>query len=130
MIGIRRFWRGAFLSSAFLTGVLLVAPATAHAAGALAVGACRAYGYSYDFGDISAARRAALANCAGQSCKVVTTLRRNCTALATDTSKACGAVGWAVRPRLGAAQNEALKLCYQRGGKDCVIRAFVCDGKG
>jgi len=125
MIGIRQFWR-----SAILMCVLLVAPATAHAAGALAVGTCRAYGYSYDFGDITAARRAALANCSGQNCKVVTTMRRNCAALANDASKACGVNGWAVRPRLGAAQNEALKLCYQRGGKDCVIRAFVCDGKG
>lgn len=125
MIGIRQFWRGAILM-----GVLLAAPGAAQAAGALAVGACRAYGYSYDFGDITAARRAALANCSGKNCKVVTTIRRNCAALANDASKACGVVGWAVRPRLGAAQNEALKLCYQRGGKDCVIRAFVCDGKG
>lgn len=125
MTGIRQFWRGAFLM-----GTLLVAPVTAQAAGALAVGACSAYGYSYDFGDMSEARRSALANCAGKNCKVVTTIRRNCAALAIDAKKSCGAHGWAARPRLGAAQNEALKLCYQHGGKDCVIRAFVCDGKG
>lgn len=125
MSGIRQYWHGAFLMI-----VLLAAPVTAQAAGALAVGACRAYGYSYDFGDITAARRAALGNCSGRNCKVVTTIRRNCAALANDASKSCGVNGWAVRSRLGAAQNEALKLCYQRGGKDCVIRAFVCDGRG
>ena len=32
--------------------------------------------------------------------------------------------------RLGPAQNTALKQCYSNGGKDCVIRAFVCDAKG
>jgi hypothetical protein len=126
MTGIRQLCRGVIVVAMFLLGV----SATAQASGALAVGACRAYGYSYDFSDISAARRAALANCAGQNCKVVTTIRRNCAALVADVGKACGVVGWAVRPRLGAAQNEALKTCYQRGGKDCVIRAFVCDGKG
>lgn len=126
MIGIRQIGRGAFAAAM----LWLAAAAPVQAAGALAVGSCKAHGFAYDFGDISAARRGALANCSGQNCKVVTTLRRNCAAFSTDTSKACGPNGWAVAPRLGAAQNAALKQCYQRGGKDCVIRAFVCDGKG
>ena len=32
--------------------------------------------------------------------------------------------------RLGEAQNSALRHCYEYGGKDCVIRAWVCDAKG
>jgi hypothetical protein len=32
--------------------------------------------------------------------------------------------------RLGQAQNTALRYCYRNGGKDCVIRAWVCDSKG
>ena len=34
------------------------------------------------------------------------------------------------RVRLGAAQNTALQFCYKYGGKDCVIRAWICDAKG
>ena len=34
-----------------------------------------------------------------------------------------------MRRELGAAQNTALKHCYKYGGKDCVIRAWICDGK-
>jgi len=42
----------------------------------------------------------------------------------------CGSYGFAAASRLGPAQNTALKQCYSNGGKDCVIRAFVCDAKG
>ena len=53
-----------------------------------------------------------------------------CAALAIDGHNACGAFGYASAPRLGQAQNTALQYCYRNGGKDCVIRAWVCDGKG
>ena len=42
----------------------------------------------------------------------------------------CGSYGFAAASRLGPAQNTALRQCYSNGGRDCVIRAFVCDGKG
>ena len=42
---------------------------------------------------------------------------------------ACAAYGYANAPKLGQAQNTALQHCYKYGGKDCVIRAFICDGK-
>ena len=42
----------------------------------------------------------------------------------------CGPNGYANASRLGVAQNTALKHCYKYGGKDCVIRAWICDGKG
>ena len=57
-------------------------------------------------------------------------LRRGCAALAVDGTNPCGAQGWGKGPRLGGAQNAALKSCYERGGKDCVIRTFLCDAKG
>ena len=41
----------------------------------------------------------------------------------------CGAYGFAAA-RLGPAQNVALRQCHQNGGKDCMIRAFVCDAEG
>ena len=60
--------------------------------------------------------------------KVVTT-NKGCVALAVDGHKPCGPNGYANAPKLGQAQNTALQHCYKYGGKDCVIRAFICDGK-
>jgi hypothetical protein len=42
----------------------------------------------------------------------------------------CGPRGSGQASQLGDAQNSALRQCYRGGGKDCVIRTFVCDGKG
>jgi hypothetical protein len=107
----------------------LNAPA-GHAAGAMAVGQCAAYGYAADYSSADAARVAAQGKCVGRDCKVVMTLKRSCAALAIDGRKPCGAHGYASARKLGEAENVALKSCYQYGGKDCVIRAFACDTKG
>ncbi len=109
-------------------GALIANVAVAHAAGALAVGECGAYGFAYDFSREAAANRAALSKCAG-GCKVVP-VSRACGAVAIDGKNACRAHGYAVAARLGQAQNLALRQCYQFGGKDCVIRAWACDAKG
>jgi hypothetical protein len=102
---------------------------TARAAGALAIGNCGAYGLAYDFAEAEQASAAALHQCSGE-CKVAASMRGNCAALSIDLRNACGAFGYAAAPRLGQAQNTALRYCYRNGGKDCVIRAFVCDAKG
>ncbi len=121
---------GRLLAAAICAAIQIVlVPVAAHAAGALAVGSCGAYGFAYDFGQEQAARTAALRKCTGD-CKVVTAMKRNCAALAVDGKNVCGAYGFAAASRLGPAQNNALRQCYQYGGKDCVIRAFVCDAKG
>jgi len=99
------------------------------AAGAIAIGACAAYGYAYDFPTVAAAKEAALQKCDG-TCKQVVTTRKGCVAFAVDGRKPCGPHGFASAPRLGAAQNAALRHCYKYGGKDCMIRAWICDGKG
>ncbi|HVX98444.1 MAG TPA: DUF4189 domain-containing protein [Pseudorhodoplanes sp.] len=101
----------------------------AAAAGALAVGACGAYGEAHDFPNAAAARAAALRQCRGRDCRIVASLRGNCAAFAIDLPNPCGASGHASGPHLGKAQNAALRSCYGRGGKDCVIRVFVCDGR-
>ena len=100
----------------------------ANAAGALAVGSCAAYGYAYDYPSSQAAQEAALKKC-GDACKEVVTTDKGCVAFAVDGHKPCGPHGFANATRLGAAQNTALKYCYRYGGKDCVIRAWICDGK-
>jgi Domain of unknown function (DUF4189) len=103
---------------------------TARAAGALAVGTCGAYGESFDFHSMVQARQNALAKCTGRTCRVVAVVRRGCAALAVDFTNGCGAHGWGKAPKLGRAQNVALKSCYRDGGKECVIRTFFCDAKG
>jgi hypothetical protein len=124
MTGFCRAWAGAVAAACVLVGSIAIG----HAAGALAVGACGAYGFAYDFSRETAASRAALGKCAG-GCKVVP-VSRACGAIAIDGKNACRAHGYAVATRLGEAQNMALQQCYQYGGKDCVIRAWACDAKG
>jgi hypothetical protein len=112
------------------TTLVLVTFATAKAAGALAVGSCGAYGQAYDYPSMADAEQSAMAQCQGGECKVVAMIKRGCSALAIDGINPCGAKGWASGPKLGRAQNEALRSCYKSGGKDCMIRTFLCDAKG
>ena len=98
------------------------------AAGSLAIGTCGAYGYAFDHAQPATAHAAAKSKCTGD-CKTVE-VRKHCAALAVDVQNACGPFGYAVSKRLGAAQNEALSHCYKHGGKDCMIRAWLCDVKG
>jgi hypothetical protein len=121
---------GRALARALIAACLVSMPlAIAQAAGALAIGACGAYGFAFDFAADPVARNAALRKCEGD-CKVVAALSRNCAAFAIDMRNACGFHGHATASRLGPAQNQALRQCYLNGGKDCVVRAFVCDAKG
>jgi hypothetical protein len=114
-----------------VTGLLLLAgPQISHSAGAIAVGHCAAYGYSYDYHRAAEARSAALGKCTGPDCKVVATIQKSCVAFAIDMRNSCGPHGYAVAARLGQAENSAVKTCYKYGGKDCVIRAWACDAKG
>jgi hypothetical protein len=123
MIGLSR---SSALAAA--TGCILIAAiAAAHAAGALAVGACGAYGYGYDFHKVADAR---MKKCSGSTCKIVGDIRRGCAALAVDAKHPCGSFGWAVNSHLGKAENASLRRCYEFGGRDCVVRAWACDEKG
>jgi hypothetical protein len=111
-------------------GISLLGIAAVDAAGAMAVGACAAYGYAFDYANADAARAAAQDKCIGANCKVVLMLRRSCGAFAIDGRRPCGPHGYASARRLGQAENTALQTCYKYGGRDCVIRAFACDVKG
>lgn len=109
--------------------MMIAVQAPAGAAGALAVGKCGAYGSAIDFGAMPAARSNAMRKCEGK-CQVVASVRKSCAALAVDGRNACRAQGWAAGKSLGRTQNEALRHCYRFGGRDCVIRAFLCDATG
>jgi hypothetical protein len=110
--------------------LMLVAVSTARAAGALAIGACGAFGEAYDFRTVDEARKSALAKCQSDTYRVVSVTTRGCAAFAVDFTNACGAHDWGKAPKLGRSQNEVLRSCYKDGGKECVIRTFFCDAKG
>jgi len=112
------------------TTLMVVTLTKARAAGVIAAGACGAYGQAYDAPSLKVARENALAKCTAADCKVVAQVKQGCSAYAVDGTNPCGPSGWASGPRLGKVQNDALKACYKAGGKDCVIRTFLCDAKG
>jgi hypothetical protein len=119
----------AALGVAAAFGWLSVGMVASQAAGALAIGSCAAYGYAYDYSSSKEAEAAALAKCSG-ACKQVVVTKKGCVAFAVDGRKPCGPHGFANAPKLGAAQNTALRHCYKHGGRDCMVRAWICDAKG
>ncbi|HWV51264.1 DUF4189 domain-containing protein [Pseudorhodoplanes sp.] len=121
-----RALRAAFCAATFLTTTILVhAPASAH--GALAIGACGAYGFSRGYAATSQAEKEALSRCSGKNCKIVASVRGTCMAFSVELANPCGAYGYATGEGLARTQNRALRECSRNGGKDCVIRAFACD---
>ena len=116
-----------FALAAVLTGAAL---GSAEAAGALAVGACGAYGYGFDYKRVEDARIAALGKCTGSNCKVVGVVRKGCAAMAVDAKNPCVSFGWAIDSHLGKAENASMRRCAEFGGHDCVVRAWACDEKG
>ena len=104
--------------------------ASAKAAGALAVGACAAYGYAYDYPSSEAAQTAAHREMRRHKLQRGRHHREGlrCALRSTAISPAAR-TAMPMRRKLGPAQNTALQYCYKFGGKDCVIRAWICDGK-
>jgi Domain of unknown function (DUF4189) len=132
---IARFLGGGAFMTCFgraLTGViaaaslLIGATAVGKAAGALAIGACGAYGFAYDYAQEPPRRpRSASARAAARSSRCGGPAAQSPSTPAMPAAP----TGYAVAARLGQAQNAALRHCYQYGGKDCVIRAWACDAK-
>ena len=108
--------------------VMLVAVNTARAAGALAIGACGAFGEAYDFRTVDEARTSALAKCQNDTCRVVTVAKHGCAAFAVDFTNPCGP--WLGQGTEARQPERSLASCYKDGGKECVIRTFFCDAKG
>jgi hypothetical protein len=121
--------RGVALALA-TAGFFAAAISAAQAAGALAVGACGAYGYGFDYVREEEARAAAISKCSGGNCRVVGVVRKGCAAMAVDAKNPCGSYGWAINSHLGRAENLSMRRCFEFGGRDCVVRAWACDEKG
>jgi len=124
------FGTGRFAIAAAAACAVMATIGAAEAAGALAVGACGAYGYGFDYTNVTDARTAAMSKCSGGNCKIVGTVRRGCAAMAVDAKNPCGSFGWAINSHLGKAENASMRRCFEFGGRDCVVRAWACDEKG
>ncbi len=98
---------------AAVAALILIAAFTApaEAAGALSVGKCGAYGHAFDFRNARAAMDAAQKQCKGD-CRTIP-MKRACAALSVDMANPCGAHGYAVAPRISAAQNSAIAQLLQ-----------------
>jgi hypothetical protein len=86
------------------TALMLAVVSTAQAAGALAVASCDAFGEAFDFASVAGARQNALAKCQAENCRVVTTVRRGCTAFAVHLTIFVGRTAGARRPSSAAAR--------------------------
>ena len=111
-------------------GLLTTTIGAAEAAGAFAVGVCGAFGYGFDFRNVTEARVAAIKKCTGATCKLIGDMRKGCAAIAVDAKNPCGSFGWAIESHLGRAENTSMRRCSEFGGRECVVRAWACDEKG
>jgi hypothetical protein len=112
-----------------LASILLLEPASADAAGAIAIGQCGRLGYTYGYPSMAAAQAQALARCTNdgdQTCHVVVSIRGTCAAFAISGS--CGASGWASAASRGVAQQLAINWCIREGGTECAVTRWICDG--
>ena len=113
---------------AALIGFLGASAATAEARGALAIGACGAWGGAWNYDTDNGAQNRALNECRGRNCRVVTTFSGMCAAFAYDRKGDCGAIGWATRPTREEAEAAATQECVGAQGRECYIRGQFCDG--
>src|SRR5260221_11360718 len=102
--------------AAAVLGMLSVALAPSHGAGALAIGKCAAYGYAYDYPSIAAAETAARAKCTDGSCNQVVAAQKGCAAFAVDGHRPCGPNGYANASRRGAERSAQVLLQVRRQG--------------
>ena len=119
------------LPAAVVAAALLYSANRADAAGALAIGTCDRFGYSYNHANPGLAQARALVECAKNGdnrCRVVVNTRHNCGAFALDASNRCGARGWGVAPNRRRAERIAIEQCYNYGGRNCRVQGWTCDG--
>lgn len=129
------------------TVAVLVCAGKARADGALAIGLPSdvaeqgfASGYSYNAGNIAAARETALEYChkaptndrTRALCSIVETYTRKCVAVAMDPKPGTPGVGWSVAENKLTAESEALARCAATAGagrrEACKVSNSNCDG--
>ena len=114
----------------FGCGMLMTNVHTQSLVGALAIdgGQGSRYGWAINYDTVQQARQRALSECGG-GCSVVLTFDR-CAAYAADQESGSTAYGWAESyDSSQSAQQRALGECRSRGGSQCIVRAWGCNGR-
>jgi len=96
------------------------------AEGAIAAARDGQVGLSYNYPGRRSAEERAFEEC-GRGCRLLTTFRRTCAAVATGER---GGYGWATRENLRRAEEAALESCHAEGGRRCRVAARGCDERG
>jgi hypothetical protein len=120
-----------FSAAAVIAIAMLYSVTGVFAAGALAIGTCDRFGYSYNHPNPGLAQARALTECASNGdnrCRVVVNTRNNCGAFAIDASNRCGARGWGRAPNRRRAERIAVDQCFKYGGSNCRVQGWTCDG--
>jgi hypothetical protein len=102
---------------------LLGSRADAGIYGALAIGKCDQYGYSWNQ-TTYVAQKAALKAC-GNDCRIAATISTACAAFAISPD--CAAQGWAWA-NAPVAEYLAKEQCSNNGGANCQVVRSVCSG--
>jgi hypothetical protein len=135
------------MSLATIIAAVTLCAGAARADGALAVGLPSdvakqgfASGYSYNAGNLDAARKTALEYChraptnqrARSLCSIVETFSHRCVAVAMDPKAGTPGVGWSVAESRSTAESEALARCAATAGDGrrdaCKVADSNCDG--
>jgi hypothetical protein len=114
---------------ALAVGVLVTVVSAASAFGAIAMSECGRWGYSYGYGNKSDAWARAIRECGQRDCKIAVSVNNACGAVAMDSTKRCGPKGFGAAATRAQAERIALDYCGRYGGRNCTLRAWVCDGR-
>ena len=106
--------------------VATLAPSSAGADGAVAASREGRVGLSYNYRSQGAADERALEEC-GRGCRIISTFRRTCAAVATGERSG---YGWATHENLRRAEESAVENCHREGGQRCRVASRGCDGRG
>lgn len=111
------------------TMLMACGASTSFAAGALAIDHNQGsqHGFSYGYAQMEDAEQRALEEC-GSNCQVVVRFNRGCAAYATDQSAGSTLYGWAIKDSEASAQQRAIFECTSRGGRQCIVRVWACEG--
>jgi hypothetical protein len=81
-------------------------------------------GFAWGASSIDQAAYQAVSYCAAQDCEPVVWVSNGCAALATSSFDR--RLGWAYAYNKSGALSAARRACVNSGGRDCVVRGWVC----
>lgn len=118
------------IAAAFLVACICMMGDNAWAAGAIAIDSAKGsrWGVSYDHPNMGSAENAALGKC-GRGCKVVLRFPQGCGAYVIDRAQGSTIYSWAGNNSRAAAERQAMAGCRNRGGSQCIVRAWGCNSR-